>query len=360
MPSSGSITGNHVADGNEFVFMNWQVASQDVAGNRSLINWQLGWDFVTYSCRGLRNGEAWINAGSYYYDHGAGDHVHAYNSGHDHRVPNLQVASGSVWIAHNADGTGSISLSATLTGFSGSVSSASGSFSLPTIARFSNPPSTPVISSLDQDSFVATFSDGSGGAPIDSRQLSYSTGTDPNAGTIIASDGSDTISGLTQGTAYNVWARTHNSAGYSDWSPMATATTWSVPGAPVVDPISGVTQVQAVVSWTAPYNGGTAITSYEVGYSTINSSSGLTIVTATSPKTITSLNPGIKYYFFVRANNAVGSGPWSASKSATMIAGARINVGGVWKSAVPYVKVSGVWRVARPWVKVLGTWKEST
>jgi hypothetical protein len=139
---------------------------------------------------------------------------------------------------------------------------------------------------------------------------------------------------------------------------MATTTTWRVPDAPSAPTISGVTQVSATVSWTAPFNGGTTITSYQVGYGT-SSSAPTTTVTATSPKVVTGLTPGIKYYFFVRAINVVGNGPWSVPSNATMIAGARVNVSGVWKQAVPYVKDAGVWKLARPWDKVLGIWKET-
>jgi len=82
-----------------------------------------------------------------------------------------------------------------------------------------------VISDLTQVSLTATFTDAGDGAPVDSRQLSYSTGTDPNAGTIISSDGSDSITGLSPATTYNVWARTHNVAGYSAWSAMTVTRT---------------------------------------------------------------------------------------------------------------------------------------
>lgn len=113
-----------------------------------------------------------------------------------------------------------------------------------------------------------------------------------------------------------------------------------------------------MIAWAAPYDGGTAITSYQTAINTSNTTSGATIVTASSPKTYTGLTPGTKYYFFVRANNSVGNGPWSVSSNATMIAGARVLDGGVWKQAVPYVKDSGVWKLARAWTKSLGVWKE--
>ena len=265
MPSSGEIQGNHISDFGEYSWLDWQVATQDVAGNRTLINWQFGWQFVHYSCRGLRNGEAWISGNAVYYNHAGGDGVHSFNSGHDHR-PRLQVASGSIWLGHNADGTGSISLGVTLTGFSGFVSTGSGSDALPTIPRISSAPSTPNLTEVTQTSFRSTWNAATDGAPIDFEQFSLSTGTDPDAGTINFSDTDDTFTGLTPGTVYHVWARSHNVAGYSAWSGMATTKT---------------------------------------------------------------------------------------------IAGARVNVGGVWKEAIPYVRDGGVWKLARPWNKALGIWKET-
>lgn len=355
MVTSASLSGNNV-DGNEGSYLNWQVVSQEIANNRSLINWQVGWRFATYSCRGLRLGHASVNGVTVYNDTDAGDGVHTFNSGHDHR-PSLQTAAGSLWVNHNADGTRILNASVGMTGFSGRVSNGSGSWALPTIARFSTAPSMPIISSITSTSFIASFSDGSGGAPINSRQLGYST-SPTGAVSFMSSDGSDTISGLTPGTTYYIWAQTHNAAGYSPWSPMATATTLRVPDAPAVPVISDVTQISAVVTFLAPFDGGATITAYQVGYGT-NSSAPTSSESATSPKTIDDLDPGIKYYFFVRAQNSVGWSAWSSPSNATTISGARVLVGLVWKNAIPYVRDGGVWKLAQPWVKVMGEWKQT-
>lgn len=223
MPSSAGLEGNHV-DGDERVYLNWQVAAQEVDNNRSLINWQLGWVFATFSCRGLRNGDAVINGVEVYLNVNPGDGVHQFNGGHDHR-PTLEVASGSLWLGHNGDGTGTLSAYGQLIGFSAQNSQGSASWDLPTIPRFTSPPSTPVITNITQTSLDVTFADGSGGAPIDSRQIVY--GTDPTGvvNTTISSDGSTTITGLIPAKTYYFWARTHNAAGYSDFSARAQADT---------------------------------------------------------------------------------------------------------------------------------------
>lgn len=262
----GDLTGNTVGDGTDDAsYWNWQLASQDVAGNFSVINWQVGWYFDGTSCRGLRKGAASVNLSYVYYDFGSGDHIHTFSSGHDHR-PNLEIDSGTLQINHAEDGTCTFQAFVTMTGFNNQKSEGSGSWQLPTIARTSSAPMAPVVTSVAQTSLTATFEDGTGGGDIDSRQLRYGTDPDAVGATVVSSSGFNSISGLTPATTYYLWARTHNAAGYSDWSARTTTRT---------------------------------------------------------------------------------------------IAGARVNDGGTWKEAIPYVRDGGVWKVARPWAKLLGEWKET-
>jgi hypothetical protein len=225
-------------------------------------------------------------------------------------------------------------------------------------AKAPNPPSAVSLTNVTGTNLLATFSDGANnGAAIDDRQIGFGTSTVSVQHTV-SSDRSTTIIGLAPGTTYYFWARTHNSKGWSAWGPRSVTTTLRPPSAPSAPLISGVTPTSANVSWSPPNNGGTAITGYQVGYGT-SSTGPTTTVDASSPKTITGLIPGTKYYFWVRAKNSQGWSPWSNSSTNTTVAGARIKVGTVWKVAVPYVKVNGVWKVARPWVRVAGVWKEA-
>jgi len=219
-------------------------------------------------------------------------------------------------------------------------------------------PSLPTLANITSTSVDVSFTDGSnGGASIDSRQIGYGTNSSAPT-TTVSSDGSTTISSLTPGTLYYFWARTHNSKGYSAWSARAQTTTLKVPDAPSTPILTDISPTSVTVSWTPNSDGGSAITAFEVGYGT-SSSAPTSTSTGTSPKIISGLTPGTTYYFWVRAQNSVGWGPYSASASVMTIAGVRIKDGGVWKIAVPYVRDAGVWKLARPYVKYLGIWKET-
>ena len=221
-------------------------------------------------------------------------------------------------------------------------------------------PTTPVISNITSTSVYATFSDGSnGGDAIDARQIGYGTSSTSVQHTV-ASDRSTTISGLTPGTTYYFWARTHNSEGWSAWSGRATAKTLEVPDPPTAPLLAAVRMTSVDVAFTANGNGGSPITGYEVGYSTSASGSPTTAISATSPKTVTGLTPGTLYYFRTRAKSSVGWSAWSAATSIRTLAGAYVKVGAEWKLAVPYVKVDGVWKLAEPWTKSVGVWKRTT
>lgn len=227
------------------------------------------------------------------------------------------------------------------------------------IPRATVPPApTPVFfSNVASTSLTAQFNhQGNGGAPFTDFHLAY--GTDPNTDPYISSTGTSFITGLTPGTTYYFWARSVNTVGAGPWSIRTQVTTLNVPDAPSTPVLSNIQPTSVDVSWTPNGTGGSPITGFQVGYSTTSATQD-TIVAAVSPKTISGLIPGTQYFFWVRAQNAVGFGPWSAFASTQTIAGARVLDGGQWKIAVPYVRQGGVWKKAIPWVKHAGEWKET-
>ena len=130
---------------------------------------------------------------------------------------------------------------------------------------------------------------------------------------------STTISGLANGTAYDIRVRAANRAGSSAWATIS-ATPAARPRVPanVVATASG-RNIQ--VTWTAPASGGAPITRY-----TVQSCSGgctswrSTTVSGNPPATtatISGLATGTTYRVRVRAVNSAGESGWSASDTAT-------------------------------------------
>ena len=132
---------------------------------------------------------------------------------------------------------------------------------------------------------------------------------------------SATVTGLTNGTSYTFTVTATNAVGTGPASAASTAVTPvapTVPGAP-----TGVTATagsgSASVSWTAPSNGGSAITSYSVTPYLSGVAQAATTVTGTPPATtatVTGLTNGQSYTFTVSAANVIGTGAASASSNA--------------------------------------------
>ena len=121
-----------------------------------------------------------------------------------------------------------------------------------------------------------------------------------------------TITSLTNDTSYQVQLRATNTHGDSLWSPSASAVVGAPdpPAAPTLTPADG----QVTATWTAPANNGSAITGYDVEYSTDGatwSDANVTVTVSTRTATITGLTNGTAYQVRVRATNARGNGGWS-------------------------------------------------
>ena len=178
---------------------------------------------------------------------------------------------------------------------------------------------------------LAWTAPGDGGASISDYE--YST----DGGTNWASTGSAAASyevtqtsaaspvNLVNGTEYQFAVRAVNSEGSGRASSVVNATPREAAVAP--EQVTGLTAVagdaQVALSWTAPSNGGSAITRYEYSAddgATWRMTGGTATeydVTQTSAATPVNLANGTSYTFRVRAVNDIGAGPQSASVSAT-------------------------------------------
>ncbi|MCL2792792.1 MAG: fibronectin type III domain-containing protein [Spirochaetaceae bacterium] len=116
-----------------------------------------------------------------------------------------------------------------------------------------------------------------------------------------------TFTNLIDGTQYTFRVRAVNVIGYGLHA-SAAATTPTVPGAPQnFTAATGNTRIP--LTWAAPLdNGGSTITGYEVSRDSGVNWISPNPVTATT-HTFTDLTNGTPYTFWVRAVNAVGSGP---------------------------------------------------
>ena len=128
-----------------------------------------------------------------------------------------------------------------------------------------------------------------------------------------------TITGLRNGTAYEVQVRAGNSIGDGPWSQSAMATPVGVPAAPAAPDVTGG-DGQLEVRWTPPSDNGSPIDDYDVrfrgpggSWSSVRDTEKSTATSAT----IRGLRNGITFEVQVRAGNSVGDGPWSSSGTGT-------------------------------------------
>jgi hypothetical protein len=170
-------------------------------------------------------------------------------------------------------------------------------------------------------SWVAPVSNG--GAPITDYVVQYSS----NGGTswdtfadATSTATSATVTGLTNGMAYLFRVAAVNAAGSGAYGQTsATVTPKTVASAPVSvvgTPGNGLVSL----TWTAPSNGGAAITDYVVQYSSNSGTSWTTFADGTSSvtsATVTGLTNGTAYLFRVAAVNAAGTGAYGQSAAVT-------------------------------------------
>ncbi len=125
-----------------------------------------------------------------------------------------------------------------------------------------------------------------------------------------------TITGLTNGTAYQVSVRAGNSVGDGEWSDPVTLKP-GLPARPAAPTLAAGNQ-QITVSWTPPSGNGSAITDYDLRYSSDSGATWTVVTDTTSTDTtasITGLDNGTAYIVQVRAGNTHGDGLWSPSSA---------------------------------------------
>lgn len=164
---------------------------------------------------------------------------------------------------------------------------------------------------------------------------------------------SKTVTGLNRATTYYARVQAQNSVGYGTWSATdGTTTNATVPDTQAAPTVSTPTSNGFTVNFSAPNNGGSAITSYEQQVSLDNFATVAASFSGTSPKVLTGLLPGKKYRARTRAVNSIGAGAWSpASAEIQTLGGVKIWTGSAWGEGIVRVWDGSTWKVCivRKW-----------
>lgn len=157
----------------------------------------------------------------------------------------------------------------------------------------------------------------------------YTATSSPGGFTASGASSPLVITGLSNGTSYTFTVTATNNFGSTTSAPSSAVTPAvppSTPGAPT--PTRGDTQVS--LTWTAPSNGGSAITDYLVQYSSDSGSNWTPFADGTSATTsaiVTGLTNGTSYVFRIAAVNAAGTSSYSSASTAVIPAGVPVAPG---------------------------------
>ena len=147
------------------------------------------------------------------------------------------------------------------------------------------------------------------------RETGTSTWSDSGTSTTSTSR---TVTGLTNGTTYDFRVAAVTTTSTSSYTSVATDTPRTTPGL-ITDLTATPGNRQVLLSWTAPNNGGSAITDYAIQFKSTNGS-WATVTDGVSTQTsfsVTSLSNGSAFDFRVAAINVAGTGGYSSEVAST-------------------------------------------
>lgn len=179
-------------------------------------------------------------------------------------------------------------------------------------------PGAPTVTPNAAGGFSVSWSaPANGGAPISQYTVEHSTNNSTWSTATTTSGTSVNVTGYGNNALRYFRIIATNSAGNSSASSSTSGTTWDVPGTPGAPTVTPNAVGGFSVSWSAPSNGGTAITGYTVQVSTDNSSWSTAATPAGTSANVSGYGNNSLRYFRVFATNAAGNGSPSASTSGT-------------------------------------------
>lgn len=230
--------------------------------------------------------------------------------------------------------------------FDGSNPAHAVNFTLP--ARPPNVPTNPPVSvdSITATSARVVVSAANGrGAAVDAYEVAISApGGSFATWSQSWSGGTGTATNLQPVTVYKAAARAHNAVGWSSWTESAPFTSGgTAPATPVAPTISSITTSGGRVNYTAPNNGGAAITGYDVQIATNSGfTTGVqTIADTASPYDFTGLVNHQDYWVRVRAKNSIGTSAYSPAAQFTTLMTVTATTAGGSKTPFSVVSLTG-------------------
>jgi len=181
--------------------------------------------------------------------------------------------------------------------------------------RVPDAPAQPTVTPGNTQMSVSFGAPFDGGSPITSYEADCISSDGGVSGSASGSGSPLLVASLTNGKTYTCTVTATNANGDGAASvASAAAVPSTVPSAPA-QPVAASGNAQASVSFSAPANGGSAITSYSVNCTSSNGGIAGSASGAGSPIVVTALTNGKSYSCTVTATNANGAGPASPASA---------------------------------------------
>ncbi len=236
-------------------------------------------------------------------------------------VPTAGADTGALTVTGKTGLTGTVTMVMSLSGASGTGTFRLDDFTLNGTVSLvaATAPAAPTITTItpgDQQLSVAFTAGSDGGSAITNYKYSTDGGSTFTAVSPDSTTSPILITGLTNGTAYNVQIKAVNAIGDGTATASTSGTPRTVPAAPTITSITPGNELLSV-AFTAGADGGSAITNYK--YSTDN---GATFIarspsSTASPLVISGLTNATAYDVKLLAVNAAGDGAASTAVSGT-------------------------------------------